>query len=70
MTTIYTTVSELIEREIVAALGEHASDFDIDAIVRHLLDTNGIEYSVNKQGFRLTISTDEFWALVPRFEIN
>lgn len=55
---MYTTRNEA-EAMITEALGEHADNHDIDAI----LDEN-FEYSTELQQFVQTTSTDEFWASV------
>lgn len=72
MSATYTTRTEAIESEIVAALGEHADQHDIDAIADAALefvdgcDADRDAYILTRQGYRLTVEHDEFWAIVQK----
>lgn len=63
----YSTVNELVEREIVAALGEHADDHDIEAIERHMLDNDMIVWDPSWQAFHLAIESDVVWQVIELF---
>ena len=58
----YTTAQDLIDREIIAALGDEAPDFDTTAIYDHLRDAGHI--TATPAGYVLTVAHDEFWAIV------
>ena len=63
MSKTYTTRNEAIEREIVEALGEYADGFDIEAIAERVIESRG-----DCTGFYCTVTSDEFWAIVPECE--
>lgn len=54
---IYTTKTDAMEREILPALGEYASDHDLDAIFDRAFTWTG-------RGYEQTVSSDEFWEIV------
>lgn len=58
----YTTRNEAIEAEIIAVLGEHADDHDIEAIADEVITETGegVDY-----GFTLDEGAD-FWAVVEK----
>lgn len=58
----YTTAQDLIDREIAAALGDEAPNFDTTAIYAHLRDAGHI--TATPAGYTLTATHDEFWAIV------
>lgn len=53
---VYTTGDEAIYREITLVLGEHAADFDIDAIAEQVIVSD-------ERGFYVDEDAD-FWAIV------
>ena len=57
-TRTYTTLTDLTSAEIIPALGDYASDFDIDAIT----------YNKPQQGFTLDIDPDTFWSIAARHD--
>lgn len=63
MTKTYTTRNEAIEREITEALGEHAADYDIEAIAERTIESRG-----DASGFYCTVTPDEFWSIVAECE--
>lgn len=54
---IYTTKTDAMEQEILPALGEYASEHDLDAIFDRAFTWTG-------RGYEQTVSTDEFWEIV------
>ena len=73
--TIYTTMGELVEREIVAALGDYGDDYDIEGIALSLRKAELIEYrevpgAAHRNGFAMTATPAEFWAHVQRFDMT
>lgn len=58
----YTTTQDLIDREIIAALGDETPNFDTTAIYAHLRDAGHI--TATPAGYTLTVTHDEFWAIV------
>ena len=67
MSTTYTTLGELVEREIAPALD---GTFDIDGFVDELRDRDLIVY--NGRGFELVTdeegNTPEFWDIAAKYD--
>lgn len=59
----YTTRNEAIEHEIADALGEHAADYDIEAIAERIIESRG-----DGTGFYCSVTADEFWGIVAECE--
>lgn len=71
--TRYTTIADVIEQDVVPALGEHADDYDAEAIAReafeYRVDTDGQGNELlNTAGFEQKVSVDEFWKIVERHD--
>lgn len=69
MTTVYRTRAEVIDLAILPALGEHAAEYDVEAILdrafRWIVDANAAgEVRADLSGFRQTASTLTFWGIV------
>lgn len=58
MSTIYGTSHDAIEQAIVPALGDHADDFDVEAIFAECF-----AYQADSQGFVQVVDTDTFWTV-------
>ncbi len=69
----YTTRPDAIEQAILPALGDHADDYDVDAICQETFDyrvdtdQHGNEL-LNTAGFEQTVTDDEFWEIVARHD--
>ena len=61
---------ELLDREVFAALGEHAGDFDLEAITAHLVEHDNVPYDQASQTFHLAIDVDELWAVLFRYDMS
>ena len=60
----YSTKTDAIAQAILPALGEHADDFDIDAIFDEA-------YGWDDEGHLVqTVSDDEFWQIVEAHDIS
>ena len=66
--TTYTTRTEAIAHEIIAAL-PNTEDWDVDAIADDLLTTTG-EGTEYRWTLRDDITEDQFWSTVAAHEIN
>ncbi len=64
MTTTYTTIQDAIDYEVEPALGEHASDYDMEAIAREYFD----RYD-ERDGFSAS-DPDSFWAIAAKHDIS
>lgn len=64
MRKLYTTAQDLHDQEITPALGEHESEHDTDAIFDEIT-----EYDSDRQGFVVTVDSDEFWEIVKKHQI-
>lgn len=66
MTTTYTTWNEFFEREVVAALDDHAADFDLDELAEALKQSRMVTY---ERGFRWADDheADHLWELVAQY---
>ena len=64
MTTTYTTIQDAIDYEVEPALGEHAADYDTEAIAREYFD----RYD-ERDGFSAS-DPDSFWDIAARHEIS
>ena len=67
-TRTYTTLADLTSTEIIPALGDYASDFDIDALTAELRHIDAITYNKPQQGFTLDIDPDTFWSIAARHD--
>ena len=70
---VHATVGDLIEREIKPALGEHAGDYDLDAMVADLKERGLVQHvdfpgQAQRNGFVMQASEDEFWDAASRAE--
>lgn len=69
----YTTMRDVIEREIIPALGEHVDDYDVETIAReafaYRVDTNeqGDEL-LNTAGFEQVVDVEEFWRIAAKYD--
>lgn len=54
----YTTRTEAIEREVIAPLGEHADQHDIDAIIDKV-----IAFDLWNHDYYCKVNAEEFWAI-------
>lgn len=70
MNETYSTLNELLDREVFSALGEHAGDFDLEAITAHLVEHDQVPYDQVSQTFHLAIDGDEFWAVMFRYDMT
>lgn len=61
---VYTTADDVIEREIVPALGEDVGDYDTRQIVQE-----AFEYDGERGGFVQTVTDDQFWSVVQRAQV-
>ena len=68
--TRYSTLNELLDREVFAALGEYVGDFDLEAITTHLVEHDYVPYDQASQTFHLAIADDEFWAVMFRYDMT
>ena len=68
--TRYSTLNELLDREVFAALGEHAGDFDLEAITAHLVEHDNVPYDQASQTFHLAIDVDELWDVLFRYDMS
>lgn len=69
----HATLADVIDQVILPALGEHAEDYDVEAIARDthtwMIDTDadGNEL-LNTEGFEQTVDEDEFWTIVAKYD--
>lgn len=69
----YTTKTDAMEQAITPALGEHAADFDADAIFadafKYKVDTDeqGNEL-LNTAGFEQVVTVEEFWEIAKKHD--
>jgi len=59
----FATRDEAIERVVVASLGDHADDYDVDAIAAEVLG----DY---EDGYAQTVTTDEFWQIAAKHDTS
>ena len=64
MKKLYITAQDLHDQEIAPALGEDESEHDADAIFDEIA-----EYDNDRQGFVITVDTDEFWEIVKKHQL-
>ena len=64
MTTTYTTIQDAIDYEVEPALGEHARDYDMEAIAREYFD----RYDEH-DGFSAS-DPDSFWGIAAKHDIS
>ncbi|MEU0078502.1 hypothetical protein ABZY58_11450 [Micromonospora tulbaghiae] len=69
----FTTRQDVIEQDILPALGEHGDDYDTDAICReayeYRVDTDGQGNELlNTAGFEQIVTDDEFWEIVAKHD--
>jgi hypothetical protein len=69
----YTTRQDAIEQAILPALGEHADDYDTDAIFdatfEHKVDRDGDgNEHLNTAGFEQIVTDEEFWRVVEQHD--
>lgn len=63
MNTKYTTWTEVIEREIIPALGQYVDDFDVDAIAEAVIECHS-GHRAEDNYFCMGVDEDEFWKIV------
>lgn len=69
----YTTIADVIQQDVIPALGEHAADYDAEAIAReafeYRVDTDGQGRELlNTAGFEQTATVDEFWQIAAKHD--
>lgn len=78
-TRTYTTLSDLVDREIRDALDGVKDSFDLDGFVDDLRDRDLIvwddaydadddAYRLDRQGFQLVADEDTFWAIMDEWD--
>ena len=72
MTKTYTTLDELVQREITDAINGVEENFDLDGFVNALRDADLIVWNDEAHGFELITDEDGttpgFWTLLAQFD--
>ena len=70
---VYTTLKDLVEREVIEALGDFGDDYDIAGFVAALRRLDLIVWVPERQGFTLILDDDglqpAFQWLLPQFDL-
>lgn len=64
-TKTFTTKGEAVCRLLVPALGEYAGHYDLDGLADSVLD-----FDADRRVFFQSVTTDEFWEVVPQHELQ
>lgn len=72
---VFVETFEEARRYVVTALGDFGDDYDVDEITRMVFDfdtaedADGVEH-LNRQGFRLIATSEEFWSICRDNELH
>lgn len=71
----YSTIHEVVDQLVGPSLGACAHQYDIEGIARAITEWHSEEDHkgnelLNRSGFRLKVTEEEYWQIVEKFEIG